>query len=58
MKFSVSGTMSASGRLRKFAIELEAPSEATAKQWTLSKLGSHNGVRRSNIKISKIEKVA
>jgi ribosomal protein L20A (L18A) len=53
-KFNITGTIDI-GEIRKFAKEVEAPTENAAKEKVLSLFGSQNGVIRSKIKIEKIE---
>jgi ribosomal protein L20A (L18A) len=56
MKFSIKGEFKLGEENREFCKEIEAESENHAKELLYSLLGSQNGVKRSTVKISHIEK--
>jgi ribosomal protein L20A (L18A) len=58
MKFSVSGRMKVGSEKRAFRKEIEAKSEAHAKEMVYALFGAQNGLKRVNVEIGKIEKVA
>lgn len=58
MKFSVSGEMKIGSERRPFRKEVEAESEAHAKELVYALFGAQNGVKRVNVKIGEISKVA
>ncbi len=57
MKFLIEGTTSAgSQRGSQFKIEVEAKSEKHARELALIRLGSTAGIRKTQVKITKVEK--
>ena len=58
MKFRISGEMKIGSEKRAFTKEIEAKSEAHAKEMVYSLFGAQNGVKRTNVKIAEIAKVA
>lgn len=58
MKFVVKGEMVLGRERRKFAKEIEAPSEKRARELAYSVLGSGHGLVRSRIVINEIAKAA
>jgi ribosomal protein L20A (L18A) len=57
MKFSMKGEFRLGEQKREFRKEIEAESEGHAKELLYALLGSQNGVKRSTVKITAIEKV-
>ncbi|MEM3030950.1 MAG: 50S ribosomal protein L18Ae [Candidatus Micrarchaeia archaeon] len=55
MKFAVQGFMELVGGARKFSKIIEAPSERAAREQTFALLGAAHGLRRSRIRIEKVE---
>ena len=58
MKFRISGEMKIGSEKRTFVKEIEAKSEAHAKEMVYALFGAQNGVKRTNVKIAEIAKVA
>ena len=56
-KFLVTGTIKAGGGSQPFEKVLEAMSEKLAREHTYALFGSNAGLKRSAIKIEKVEKV-
>ena len=56
MEFNVSGKIMLGKEERPFAKKIEAASENAAKEKTYALFGSHNGVKRTRIKIEKVVK--
>ncbi len=56
MEFSITGKMMMGKEERIFKKTVEAPTENAAKEKVYALLGSNNGVKRSKIKIDKVEK--
>jgi len=56
MMWSVYGKLKLGKSERKFTKQVEAESENHAKEKTYSLFGSMNGVRRSSVRIERIEK--
>ena len=57
MKFKVEGTFKDGTKIRNFEKVVDAKSESHAKDITYSLFGSKNRVKRSMLKINKIEKI-
>ncbi|MBN2122405.1 50S ribosomal protein L18a [Candidatus Micrarchaeota archaeon] len=57
MKFSIKGEFKLGRENREFSKEVEAESENHAKELLYSLLGAQNGVKRTTVKITHIEKV-
>ncbi len=57
MKFSIKGEFRLGRENREFCKEVEAESENHAKEMIYSLLGAQNGVKRTTVKITHIEKV-
>ncbi|MEM0149424.1 MAG: hypothetical protein QXW10_00815 [Candidatus Micrarchaeaceae archaeon] len=55
MKFTVTGNIKGK---TQFSIEIEAESEEHARALTLTRIGSAQGISKSNIIIGRVEKVA
>ncbi|MBD3397866.1 50S ribosomal protein L18a [Candidatus Micrarchaeota archaeon] len=58
MKFKVSGEIKVGPETRQFSKEIEAESEAHAREKTYALFGAQNGLKRVNVKIAEISKVA
>ena len=58
MKFKISGKMKIGSEKRAFTKEIEAESESHAKELVYSLFGAQNGIKRTNVKIAEIAKVA
>ena len=58
MKFKVDGEIKIGSEQRVFTKEVEAKSENHAKELIYALFGAQNGIKRVNIKISKLTKVA
>ena len=58
MKFRINGEMKIGSETRAFTKEIEAKTEAHAKEIIYSLFGAQNGVKRSNVKIAEITEVA
>ncbi len=56
MEFSITGEMIIGREKRSFKKIIDAPTENAAKERLYALLGSNNGVKRSKIKIDKVEK--
>lgn len=56
MEFSITGTIVLGKETRHFTKKVEAPTENAAKEKAYALFGSMNGVKRSKIKIEKVEK--
>lgn len=56
MKWDVFGTIKLGKGERKFVKHVEASTENAAKEKMYALFGSHNGVKRSRIKIDRVEK--
>lgn len=56
MEFKVSGKITLGSQERSFTKVIEAESENKAKHLTYALFGSVNGVKRSKVKIEKVEK--
>jgi ribosomal protein L20A (L18A) len=56
MMWNVTGTIKLGREERKFAKHVEAKTENMARDKTYALFGSQNGVRRTSIKIEKVEK--
>ena len=57
MKFGVSGEINVGSEKRAFRKEVEAKSEAHAKEMVYALFGAQNGLKRVNVKIGEISKV-
>ena len=55
MKFSVSGLITLKGGEKKFNKQIEAESNAAAVEKTYALFGSNNRVKRTMVKIEKVE---
>lgn len=58
MKFKVDGKIKVGSEQRVFTKEVEAKSENHATELIYALFGAQNGIKRVNIKISEIKKVA
>ena len=58
MKFRINGEVKIGSENRKFSREVDAKSERHAKELVYSLFGSQGGVKRVNVKIAEITKVA
>ncbi len=58
MKFRISGEMKLGSEKRAFTKEIEAKTEAHAKEIVYALFGAQNGIKRTNVKIAEIVKVA
>jgi ribosomal protein L20A (L18A) len=56
MEFTVNGTIVLGSEQRNFSKTVEAPSEKAAREKVYALFGSVNGVKRTRIKIEKLEK--
>ena len=56
MEFTVNGTIVLGTEQRTFSKKVEAASENAARQKVYALFGSVNGVKRSKVKIEKVEK--
>jgi len=55
MRFIVEGVMGLKGGNRRFSKKVEAPSERAARDKVLALIGSTHGLKRSRIRIEKVE---
>jgi ribosomal protein L20A (L18A) len=55
MRYNISGTIKLGKAQRKFVKNLDAPTENAAREKTYALFGSLNGIKRSNVKIEKVE---
>ena len=58
MKFKVDGEIKIGSEQRVFTKEIEAKSENHAKELIYALFGAQNGIKRVNVKIAEIKKVA
>jgi len=58
MKFKVDGEVKIGSEQRAFTKEVEAKSENHAKELIYALFGAQNGIKRVNVKIAEIKKVA
>ncbi|MFA5050418.1 MAG: 50S ribosomal protein L18Ae [Candidatus Micrarchaeia archaeon] len=56
VKFIVSGKIKLQGKERVFEKEIDAQSEKHAKENIYAVFGSKNGLKRTNIKIERVQK--
>jgi len=56
MRYDVSGMIRLGKSERKFVKSVDAPTENAAREKAYALFGSLNGVKRSNIRIEKVEK--
>jgi ribosomal protein L20A (L18A) len=56
MEFNISGKIVLGKETRNFTKKVEAPTENAAKEKTYALFGSVNGLKRSKVKIEKVEK--
>lgn len=57
MKYTVYGQMYINKEWKSFIKEMEADSDSRVREKTRSRLGSDHGVKRTQIKIDKVEAV-
>jgi large subunit ribosomal protein LX len=57
MKYSISGTMDINPKIRTFTKVIEAETEKLAVEHLYADLGSKHGLKRSKVKVIKVEQV-